>query len=107
MIADAQNHLDKYAPVELGTVLTDARAAGIELMVTVGMDCETSAAGIAIADAEDDVYAAVGLHPWLVQDYPDGIPIDELRALAWQPKRRRDRRDRTRFLLEQVHRALV
>ncbi len=85
MIADAHNHLDKYAPVELATVLTDARAVGIELMVTVGMDCETSAGGIAIADAEDDVYAAVGLHPWLVQDYPDGIPIDELRALAWRP----------------------
>ena len=86
MIADAHSHLDKFRPEELEAVLSDARSAGIELMVTVGMDSETSAGGVAIANAEDDVYAAVGLHPWLAQDYRQGIRIDELRALAARPR---------------------
>ncbi len=85
-IADAHSHLDAFAPEELQGVLARARSAGVELIVTVGMDRETSAAGIAIADSEDMVFAAVGLHPWMAQDYPEGAPVDELRALARHPK---------------------
>ncbi len=40
-----------------------ARAAGVEWMVCVGTDLETSQAAMAIADRHEDVYAAVGLHP--------------------------------------------
>lgn len=82
MIADAHLHLDKLDEEELPVALSEARAAGVELMVTVGMDVATSAAGVAIAEAECDVFAAVGLHPWMAQDYPEGAPIEELRDLA-------------------------
>ena len=37
---------------------------------------------MAIAAAEEMVFAAVGLHPWMAQDHPDGAPVDELEALA-------------------------
>ena len=40
-----------------------ARAAGVEWMVCVGTDLETSQAALALADRHPDVYAAVGLHP--------------------------------------------
>jgi TatD DNase family protein len=40
-----------------------ARAAGVEWMVCVGTDLETSQAALVLADRHDDVYAAVGLHP--------------------------------------------
>jgi TatD DNase family protein len=40
-----------------------ARAAGVEWMVCVGTDLETSEAALVLADRHDDVYAAVGLHP--------------------------------------------
>ena len=40
-----------------------ARAAGVEWMVCVGTDLETSAEAAALADRHPDVYAAVGLHP--------------------------------------------
>jgi TatD DNase family protein len=40
-----------------------ARAAGVEWMVCVGTDLETSQAAMALADDDPDVYAAVGLHP--------------------------------------------
>jgi len=40
-----------------------ARAAGVEWMVCVGTDLETSQAALTLADRHPDVYAAVGLHP--------------------------------------------
>ena len=40
-----------------------ARAAGVEWMVCVGTDLESSQAALALADRHPDVYAAVGLHP--------------------------------------------
>jgi TatD DNase family protein len=86
VIVDAHSHLDAFSDEELPAVLDDARAAGIELIVTVGMDSATSARGVAIADAQEMVYAAVGLHPWMAQDHPDGAPLDELEALAADPK---------------------
>ncbi len=86
MIADAHNHLDAFSPDELETVLSEAASAGVELMVTVGMDADSSEAGVAIAGVEENVFAAVGLHPWMAQDYPQGAPLAELRALAQRPK---------------------
>ena len=51
-------------------------------MVTVGMDLATSARAVDIAEARDDVVAAVGLHPWNAQDHPDGPPVEGLKELA-------------------------
>ncbi len=82
MIVDSHSHLDAFDDGELHGVLSDARAAGVELIVTVGMDTRTSARGAAIAASQDMVLAAVGLHPWLAQDHPEGAPLDELEALA-------------------------
>jgi len=86
MIIDSHCHLDAFDSQELAVVLAEARAADVGLIVTVGMDVATSARGVEIAESEERVFAAVGLHPWLVQDYPDGIPIDELRELAGHDK---------------------
>ncbi len=43
--------------------VANARAAGVEWMVCVGTDLETSQAALMLADMHPDVYAAVGLHP--------------------------------------------
>jgi TatD DNase family protein len=40
-----------------------ARAAGVEWMVCVGTDLETSQAALMFADRNPDVYGTVGLHP--------------------------------------------
>jgi TatD DNase family protein len=44
-------------------MLARARAAGVTRMVTIGTDVETSRAAIALAGAEPDVWATVGIHP--------------------------------------------
>jgi TatD DNase family protein len=51
-----------YEGVDI-SVIADARAAGVARLITVGTDAAQSAAGIAVAQSTDDVWATVGLHP--------------------------------------------
>ena len=48
---------------EADLVLDRARAGGVEWMVCVGTDLETSRAAVALAARHPDVHATVGLHP--------------------------------------------
>ena len=80
-IADSHCHLDALEPDEFDRALSEARAVGVDLLVTVGMDVETSTRAVQIAHDQDGVFAAVGLHPWLVQDH-DGAPIADLQSLV-------------------------
>ena len=62
MWVDSHCHL----PAETGeadAVLERARAGGVEWMVCVGTDLETSRAAIALAERHEDVHATIGLHP--------------------------------------------
>jgi TatD DNase family protein len=77
--ADAHCHLDdERLP---GDVLDAARAAGVELFVTVGTDAERSQRAIDLAAKEPDVWATVGLHP---HDAIQGV--DTIVGLLDQPK---------------------
>jgi TatD DNase family protein len=59
---DSHTHLDMIGrPVD--DVLADARAAGIERVVTIGVDLPTSRWAAECAAAHADVYAAVAIHP--------------------------------------------
>ena len=62
-------------------MLAAARAAGVQLFVTVGTDAEHSRRAIEIAGAHDDVWATVGLHP---HDATQGVAGIE--PLLGQPK---------------------
>ena len=57
-----------------------AQAAGVEWMVCVGTDLETSQAALTLADRHPDVYAAVGLHPHDASKFP--IEWEMLEPLA-------------------------
>lgn len=62
MWTDSHCHIQENFDVA-DNAIANARAAGVELIVVVGTDFETSRQGINIADANDNVYATVGLHP--------------------------------------------
>lgn len=51
-----------------------ARAAGVERFVTIGTAADTSRTAIEAAEANDDVWATVGLHPHDAKDGLDGLP---------------------------------
>jgi TatD DNase family protein len=51
-----------------------ARAAGVTRFVTIGTGAHTSRTAIAAAEANDDVWATVGLHPHDSKDGMDDLP---------------------------------
>jgi TatD DNase family protein len=59
---DSHCHL-QMLDVPVDEALARSRAAGVDGVVCVGTDLASSAAAVAVADREPDVWAAVGLHP--------------------------------------------
>lgn len=59
---DSHCHLPA-APAEADAVLDRARESGVDWLVCVGTDLESSRAALAVAERHDDVHATVGLHP--------------------------------------------
>lgn len=66
-------------------MIEEARAAGVERIVAIGVGRESSESAVALADAHPGVFAAVGVHP----NDADGFTDDDIawmRALAAHPK---------------------
>jgi TatD DNase family protein len=64
MYFDSHAHLDLSPLAEAeGAVVARARDAGVDRIVTIGIDPESSARAIGIAHRYPGVYASVGLHP--------------------------------------------
>lgn len=59
---DAHTHLDLLSE-PVGKVMTDARAAGVTSVVTIGIDLASSRWAADCAARHADVYAAVAIHP--------------------------------------------
>ena len=55
------------------SVIADARAAGVERFIDVGVDIETSRAAIARASVTDGVWATAGVHPHEAKYGVDGL----------------------------------
>lgn len=69
--------------------LAAARDAGVEYIVNVGTNPQTSRESLALADTYSFVYAAAGLHPTDALDIPDerlNDVFDDLRTLLLHPK---------------------
>jgi TatD DNase family protein len=64
MLVDSHCHLQdpKYSE-DLSAVLDRAAGAGVETMVVVGYDVESSREAVALADRYAGLYATVGVHP--------------------------------------------
>jgi TatD DNase family protein len=93
-VIDTHAHLD--ALEDARSALERARAAGVSRVVAVGSGIESSRAALAIAEREDGVYAALGIHPHQAGDAAlDGAsdslllasePLTTLRDLLADPK---------------------
>jgi TatD DNase family protein len=60
---DSHCHLYETRGADVDDVIAAARAAGVTTMINVGCDATTTAQAIAIAAANDGIYATAGLHP--------------------------------------------
>jgi TatD DNase family protein len=81
---DSHTHLDR-GPAPEDELVAAARAAGVDRILTIGMDGDSGRAALAAADAHEEVYAAIGRHPNLATGYDDAV-TEELRALAAHPR---------------------
>ena len=64
MIVDSHCHLDYFLKDEdLEDALTRARDVGIGCMVTIGTKLSTFDTILGIAEANDDIYCTIGVHP--------------------------------------------
>ncbi len=86
MLIDTHCHLtlSQFEP-DLEQVLERARQAGVEAMVTVGIDLAHSRAAVALAERYPQVYATVGVHP-NDADTLGETTLAELRDLAGHAK---------------------
>src|SRR6185436_17614442 len=83
---DTHAHLhDSVFAADLPELLLRAKAAGINKIVSIGTDLESSRRAIELAGQFPEVYAVVGWHPSYAANAPeDWRPA--LRELARQPK---------------------
>jgi TatD DNase family protein len=83
-VTDAHAHLD--ACDEPAAILVErAYAAGVTRIVTIGTGIESCRAALAIADAHEGVFAALGIDPHQAAT-PEVGRLDELRELLAHPK---------------------
>ena len=83
MIVDTHCHLDdaRYND-DLDVVIAQAKDAGVEKFIIPGADPLTLARAVEIAEKYDDVYFAVGVHPYDAKAYNR----NELEAFVQHPK---------------------
>lgn len=86
MLIDTHTHLDdaRYDD-DRETMITRAREAGVEALITIGCDLATSQAAVQLADRHSFVYASIGVHPHEVKHIDDGW-YGEFRRLAHNRK---------------------
>lgn len=77
---DSHAHLSSCEPPD-DELVAAATEAGVDHIVTIGMDGVTCRSALAAAEAFPQVYAAVGRHPNSAHGF-DGGDLAELRALA-------------------------
>ncbi|HUG65391.1 MAG TPA: TatD family hydrolase [Gaiellaceae bacterium] len=83
-MTDSHAHLDA-CDEEAATLVERARDAGVTRIVTIGTGIDSSRVALAIADANDGVYAALGIDPHQA-GAPEACRLDELRGLLAHPK---------------------
>src|SRR3954454_12450659 len=86
MLVDSHCHLDfpDFAE-EREAVIARARAAGVGPMVTICTRLDEFSAVRAIAEADDDIWCSVGVHPHEAADYAE-TSVDGLAVLAAHPR---------------------
>ncbi|MFA6497808.1 MAG: TatD family hydrolase [Desulfurivibrionaceae bacterium] len=82
VLIDTHCHLDMAAyQADYDAVLFRAREAGVTRIISVGIDLESSRRAIALAEQDEGIYAAVGVHPHNVAELSES-DYAELRALC-------------------------
>jgi TatD DNase family protein len=86
MLVDTHVHLqDPSFDADRDTVIERARGGDVRVMIAVGTGVESSEAAVRLAESEEGIYAAVGVHPNQLDEAPPDWP-ERIRSLAGHPK---------------------
>ena len=86
-IVDSHCHLDRGPlKAELDAVITRAAEAGVKTMVTIATRLETFPRTLEVAEAHDNIFATVGVHPHHAEAEKDEVSAQRLLELAEHPK---------------------
>lgn len=86
MLVDTHAHIhDEPFEHDLNDVVRNAKEAGVQMVIDIGVDLKTSNMAVANADAYPEVYAAVGVHPHEAS-YWNASVKSELKSLFTHPK---------------------
>lgn len=86
VLVDTHAHLDDpQFEHDLEETIRRAVAAGVHFIITVGTNITSSKSAVAIAEAYEGVFAAVGVHPHEAKE-TDKRTWEELRQLAKHPR---------------------
>ena len=81
-IFDSHCHLDDRSyNRDINNVLERAQSAGVNRMMTIGINKRTSEIAVSLAQSHDRIYASVGVHPHDVENCNEAI-LEELVELA-------------------------
>jgi TatD DNase family protein len=83
-VIDTHTHLD-HGPMPEDELVAAARAAGVNRILTIGMDSAGCRSALAAAERYDEVYAALGRHPNSAEGFDDAA-AEELAELAKHPR---------------------
>jgi TatD DNase family protein len=83
-VIDTHAHLDA-GDVDPAEVLRRAREAGVRRVIAVGSGIDSCRAALAVAEREEGVFAALGIHPHQAGG-SEAERLDELRDLLGEPK---------------------
>ncbi len=82
---DTHCHLEMYAAPERQEVIERALAAGVDRLITVGTTLAMSRESLKIAESNQSIFAAVGIHPHEAKDF-DPETEKSIRELARKKK---------------------
>jgi TatD DNase family protein len=86
LLIDTHCHLDFTSfDSDRDNVIRRAQQAGVSKIINPGIDLQSSANAILLAETHPDVYAAVGVHPNSATSWDD-VTFKQLRKLAQHPK---------------------
>ena len=84
-IAETHCHLDYLKDRPLEETLRLCQEAGVEKMVTIGVDPENIDAVIALAEAHSQIWCTQGIHPHDSKDMTDEV-LERIRSRAHHPR---------------------
>jgi TatD DNase family protein len=85
-LVDTHCHIhDREFDADRDAAIDRARAVGVELILTLGVDAASSRLAVALAERHSSVVAAAGVHPHDAQDASDA-DLDDLEELARHPR---------------------